>query len=105
MSSDTEENYENDGDILTKRKVKTPRKYKVLLHNDDYTTMEFVVYILQRIFSMSLIQAQATMLEVHEKGTGECGVYSKEIAETKVNQVEKESRQNGHPLRCSYQPE
>jgi ATP-dependent Clp protease adaptor protein ClpS len=80
-----------------------PKMYKVLLHNDDYTTMEFVVYILQAIFHRSAIDAVQIMLHVHKNGIGVAGVYTYEVAETRVAQVEALARQNEFPLRCSIE--
>jgi ATP-dependent Clp protease adaptor protein ClpS len=84
-------------------KVKRPRLYKVVLHNDDYTPMEFVVVLLEQFFSMSREKATQVMLHVHTKGKGVCGVYTREIAETKVAQVNEYSRQNQHPLLCAME--
>lgn len=88
-----------------KPKTKKPRLYKVLLHNDDYTPMEFVVDILQHIFSLQREQAVRVMLNVHQKGLGVCGVYACEIAEMKVKQVLDHARDNQHPLQCTMEPE
>ncbi len=75
-----------------------PSMYKVLLHNDDYTTMEFVVMILSQIFRKSSQESENIMLEVHEKGKGLCGVYTHEIAQTKIQQVTQLAREEGFPL-------
>lgn len=77
--------------------------FKVLLHNDDYTTMEFVVHILMLVFRKSLEEATRIMLNVHRKGIGLCGIYSHEVAETKVETVTRLARENGHPLRCTME--
>ena len=77
--------------------------YRVLLHNDDYTTMEFVVEILVHIFHKSVADATRVMLNVHEKGMGVCGVYTFEVAETKVETVHSIARDNGFPLKCSME--
>ena len=87
----------------TKRKLEKPRLYKVLLHNDDYTTMEFVVYILQSVFHRSEADAVQIMLHVHRSGIGVAGVYTYEVAETRVQQVETLAKQNEYPLRCSFE--
>src|SRR3546814_5185208 len=84
----------------TRAKAKKPSMYKVLLLNDDYTPMEFVVMVLQRFFNMDIEQATQVMLHVHQQGVGVCGVFSYEVAETKVNQVMDAARQNQHPLQC-----
>ncbi|MCJ9429242.1 ATP-dependent Clp protease adapter ClpS [Kordiimonas marina] len=93
--------------LLTKPEVKTkkPSMYKVLLLNDDYTPMEFVVHILQRFFRMTLEEATEVMLHVHQKGVGVCGVFTYEVAETKVNQVLSFARQHEHPLQCTLEKE
>tara|TARA_B100000029_G_scaffold266729_1_gene262608 strand:- start:905 stop:1255 length:351 start_codon:yes stop_codon:yes gene_type:complete len=88
-----------------KPKLKKPRLYRVILVNDDYTPMEFVVFILRRIFRKSREEAVQIMLNVHMKGTGVCGVFTAEIAETKVRQVLNLSRDNEHPLQCTMEPE
>jgi len=85
----------------TKTRLKKPRMYKVLLHNDDYTTMEFVVFILQGIFHHSESEAMQIMLHVHKNGVGVAGVYTREIAETRIAQVEALARKHEYPLRCS----
>ncbi len=93
--------------LLTKPEAKTkkPSMYKVLLLNDDYTPMEFVVHILQRFFRMTMEQATEVMLHVHQKGVGVCGVFTYDVAETKVNQVMSFARQNDHPLQCTLEKE
>ena len=89
----------------TRTKPKKPSQYKVLLLNDDYTPMEFVVYVLQRFFSMTNGQATAIMLNVHQRGVGVCGVYSYEVAEAKATQVMDYARQNEHPLQLQIEKE
>lgn len=86
--------------VLERSKTKPPKLYKVLLLNDDYTTMEFVIEVLQRFFSMGTEHAMQVMLKVHNEGSAVCGVYPKDIAETKVNQVVSHATQHGHPLKC-----
>lgn len=85
--------------------VKMPRMYKVLLLNDDYTPMDFVVLVLTSFFSMAEEKAVQIMLEVHTKGKGVCGVFTRDIAETKVIQVNDFSRSQHHPLLCVMEPE
>ena len=87
----------------TGTETKKPSLYKVLLLNDDYTPMEFVVYVLERIFRKGRDEATQIMLHVHQKGIGVCGVYPFEIAETKVSQVEDVARRNQHPLQCTME--
>jgi ATP-dependent Clp protease adaptor protein ClpS len=89
----------------TKPKTKKPSMYKVLMLNDDYTPMEFVVYVLERFFHKSREDATRIMLHVHQRGVGICGVYSYEVAETKVTQVMDFARQNQHPLQCTLEKE
>jgi ATP-dependent Clp protease adaptor protein ClpS len=84
----------------TKPKVKRPSLYRVLLLNDDYTPMEFVVHVLERFFQKGREDATQIMLHVHQNGVGECGVYTFEVAETKVTQVMDFARKNQHPLQC-----
>lgn len=81
-----------------------PGMYQIVLHNDDYTTMEFVVYVLERVFNKNTAEANHIMLEVHRRGRGVCGVYPFEIAETKVTQVEKLTLKEGFPLKCTMEP-
>ena len=87
----------------TLTKPKKPSQFKVLMLNDDYTPMEFVVIVLKRFFSMDMDQATRVMLHVHQKGVGVCGVFPYEIAETKVNQVMDFAGQNQHPLQCTLE--
>jgi ATP-dependent Clp protease adaptor protein ClpS len=93
--------------LATKPKTKTakPALYKVLLLNDDYTPMEFVVLTLQRYFKMSIEDATRVMLHVHQRGVGVCGIFTYEVAETKVNQVMDFARQHQHPLQCTMEKE
>jgi ATP-dependent Clp protease adaptor protein ClpS len=85
--------------------VKEPPMFKVLLHNDDYTTMEFVVEILMYVFHKTVDDATRIMLNVHQKGIGVCGVYTHDVAETKVETVHRLARENGHPLKCTMESE
>lgn len=87
----------------TERRLQKPRLYKVLLHNDDYTTMEFVVFVLQSIFHRSEAEAVQVMLHVHRNGIGVAGVYTYEVAETKVAQVHALAREHEYPLRASLE--
>ena len=86
-----------------KPKTKRPNLYRVLILNDDYTPMEFVVHVLERFFQKSREQATQIMLHVHRRGVGVCGVYTYEVAETKVTQVMDLARQNQHPLQCTIE--
>ena len=86
--------------LLERSKTKPPSLYKVILLNDDFTTMEFVIEVLQRFFAMGMEQATQVMLKVHNEGAAVCGIYPKDIAETKVQQVVSYAVQHGHPLKC-----
>ncbi len=92
---DLESNVEED--------LQEPPMFKVLLHNDDYTTMEFVVEILEKVFHKSTAEATQIMLHVHRNGVGVCGVYPEEVAETKVEMVHHLARKNGFPLKCTME--
>jgi ATP-dependent Clp protease adaptor protein ClpS len=102
-------NDRDDGrtDLVTKTRPKTkkPSLYKVLLLNDDYTPMEFVVLVLEKFFGKNQDEAYHIMMHVHQKGVGICGVFTYEVAETKVTQVMDFARQNGHPLQCTMEKE
>jgi len=87
----------------TRPQTRKPALYKVILHNDDYTTMQFVIEILESIFLKASADAFRIMMQVHREGQGVCGSYSYEVAETKVAQVHEEARQNGFPLRSSME--
>ncbi len=95
----------NDNNLLTKEKVqlKKPNMYAVIMLNDDYTPMEFVIYILQSVFKKNYEDAKHIMLLIHNEGKGICGLFPLDIAETKANQVLEFSRINQHPLECKVQ--
>lgn len=107
VMSDQPDDFDADiaGQVVTKTQEKTekPSMYKVLLLNDDYTPMEFVTHVLERFFSKSQEDAHQIMLHVHNHGVGVCGVYTYEVAETKVSQVIDFARQNQHPLQCTME--
>jgi len=109
--SNNSDNNNGDGDtgtgVVTKTRPKTkkPSMWRVLLLNDDYTPMEFVVFVLQRFFGMDEQTAAQIMLHVHQKGVGNCGVFPYEVAETKVSQVIDFARENQHPLQCTMEKE
>jgi ATP-dependent Clp protease adaptor protein ClpS len=92
--------FESGTATKTRPRTKRPSLYRVLLLNDDYTPMEFVVLILQEVFNKSREDATRIMLHVHQQGVGECGVYPYEVAETKVTRVMETARKNQHPLQC-----
>ncbi len=89
--------------IKSRPKTRKPAMYKVLMLNDDYTPMEFVVHVLERFFQKSREEATRIMLHVHRRGVGVCGVFTYEVAETKVTQVMDLARQNQHPLQCTIE--
>jgi ATP-dependent Clp protease adaptor protein ClpS len=89
--------------VKTRPKTRKPAMYKVLMLNDDYTPMEFVVHVLERFFQKSREDATRIMLHVHRRGVGVCGVFTYEVAETKVTQVMDLARQNQHPLQCTIE--
>ena len=89
--------------VRAKPKTRKPAMYKVLMLNDDYTPMEFVVHVLERFFSKNRDEATSIMLNVHKRGVGVCGVFTYEVAETKVTQVVDLARQNQHPLQCTIE--
>lgn len=95
------------GDVLTQKKaaLKAPRLFKVLLHNDDFSTMDFVVFILKTVFRKPEAEAQAIMLAVHRQGVGVAGVFTRDVAETKVAQVKALAEREGFPLLCTAEPE
>ena len=95
--------YKEEVITSTEKELKEPPMYKVILHNDDYTTMDFVVQILKTVFNKPHEKAVQIMLEVHKKGYGVCGVYPAEVAETKVAIVHYLARENEFPLKCSME--
>lgn len=105
MSDRTRRKNEEKEDVLTRERVEEPKKFKVILLNDDYTTMEFVIWVLQNVFHHSQAQATRVMLHIHNHGQGVAGIYSREVAETRVAQVEQVAREHGHPLQCIMEPE
>jgi ATP-dependent Clp protease adaptor protein ClpS len=109
MSGDDNRNHDDgpqSGVVIKSRpKTKRPAMFKVLMLNDDYTPMEFVVHVLERFFSKNREEATRIMMHVHQRGVGICGVYTYEVAETKVTQVMDLARQNQHPLQCTIEKE
>src|SRR5688500_18671554 len=100
---------EGDQDVLTRtqseKKTKRPPLYKVLLHNDDYTTQEFVVWVMMEVFLRTEVDATRIMLAVHQSGIGGAGIYPHDVAETKVGKVAELATANGMPLLCTMEPE
>jgi ATP-dependent Clp protease adaptor protein ClpS len=107
MASEPKRREQVDGDVVVQqeRKLARARRYQVVFYNDDYTTKWFVVDVLERFFHMSEATATAFMLVVHQTGRGVAGVYTKDIAETKVEQVHQYAREYGMPLRLTVEPE
>lgn len=101
----SENNNHSEGSVVTESivDVKEPQLYKVLLHNDDYTTMEFVISILENVFHRTANDATQIMLNVHNEGVGVAGIYTKEICETKIAVVHQLAKKNQFPLRCSME--
>ncbi|MDY0122494.1 MAG: ATP-dependent Clp protease adaptor ClpS [Sulfurimonas sp.] len=95
----------SDLETINEISLKHPKRYKVFILNDDYSSMDFVIDVLMSIFHKSYEEAEAIMLEVHKKERGVCGVYTYEIAETKVMQVHKRARENGFPLKATMEEE
>ena len=106
MSDKEESHHDDEGDLAVenaKPKLEKPKMYKVLLLNDDYTPMDFVVMVLEEFFNMGIDRATQVMLNVHTKGVGVCGIFTREIAETKVEMVNQFARANQHPLMCTLE--
>lgn len=94
-----------DFDTILESDLKRPSRYKVILHNDDYTTMDFVVLVLKKFFHKTGEDAERIMFKVHQEGSAVCGAYTYEVAESKVFKVNKFSREHGHPLKCTMEAE
>jgi len=107
MATERPKTGEPDGDLATdeRLRVERPRRYVVVLHNDDYTTMEFVVHVLEKFFHMDETAATKVMLHVHHRGYGIVGTFTRDVAETKAGQVMAYAKEHGHPLRCTAEPE
>lgn len=103
MSNPTGPDYNPYGEVLTEAVLREPPLFRVILHNDDYTTMEFVVAVLCEVFHKNQDEAVRIMLNVHTRGRGDCGVYPAEVAEIKVSVVHGKARAAGYPLRCSLE--
>jgi len=95
--------YDEDLSLRTEKKLEEPKMFRVILHNDHYTTMDFVVEVLVKVFRMPAAKAVQVMMDVHKKGVGICGVYTLDIAVTKVGQVHQMARAREFPLKCSYE--
>jgi ATP-dependent Clp protease adaptor protein ClpS len=106
VSDQPQKSFEDEGEVATDHREKTqkPKQYKVVLHNDNYTTMEFVIDVLMKFFHKNETEATHIMLTVHHKGTGVAGVYTKDVAETKVHQVTGYAQDHGMPLKVTSEP-
>lgn len=102
---DTDRRLDEDTQILTRKRLKRPPLYRVIFHNDDYTTRDFVVMVLQRYFHKARAEATSIMLHIHTRGKGIAGVYPYDLAATKIAQVEQLAQQNQMPLRLTMEPE
>jgi len=99
-----DEDCDEKAGVATAQKVVPPSMYKVLMHNDDYTTMEFVILCLKKFFNKTDDEAHSVMLKIHTSGVGMCGIYTHEVAESKSQKVMNYARREGHPLKLSFEP-
>lgn len=104
-NNDTNQSSQGEGQVATaqKEELKRPSMYKVMMLNDDYTTMEFVIHVLMKFFAKTYDESHAIMLKVHHEGQAICGIYTFEVAETKSQKVNKYARSKGHPLKCQIE--
>jgi ATP-dependent Clp protease adaptor protein ClpS len=105
MSDPRDPRKQGEVDVEERQKTAVPKRFRVIFHNDDYTTMEYVVEVLRRFFHKSETEALHIMLTVHKKGSAIAGVYPRDVAETKVAEVMLDARENGHPLLVTAEPE
>jgi ATP-dependent Clp protease adaptor protein ClpS len=105
MSNERDPRHREDVETEERQKTAVPKRYRVIFHNDDYTTMEYVVEVLRRFFHKTEAEALHIMLTVHKKGRAVAGVYPRDVAETKVAEVMRDARENGHPLLVTAEPE
>jgi len=105
MSDPKNPDRDEDIEVEERQKTAVPKRYKVIFHNDDYTTMEYVVGVLRRFFHRTETEALHIMLTVHKKGRAVAGIYPRDVAETKVAEVMRDARENGHPLLLTAEPE
>lgn len=105
VSANSQEKGQEGTQVIERTEVRLPKLQKVIMHNDDYTTMEFVIAVLKRFFHKSEAEAQSLMMKVHQDGKATCGIFTKEVAESKIIQVTRYAKENGHPLRLSMEEE
>ena len=105
MSDPKNPDRDEDIEVEERQKTAVPKRYKVIFHNDDYTTMEYVIGVLRRFFHRTETEALHIMLTVHKKGRAVAGIYPREVAETKVAEVMRDAREHGHPLLVTAEPE
>ena len=105
MPNERDPRQNEDVETEERKKTAVPKRYKVIFHDDDYTTMEYVVEVLRRFFHKNETEALHIMMTVHKKGRGIAGVYPRDVAETKVADVVRDAREHGHPLRLTAEPE
>ncbi len=103
MAAGSGDNFDGGVKLESRKKVKEPDLYRVILHNDNYTTMDFVVEVLMKVFRMPAAKATQVMLDVHKKGAGICGTYTYDIAVTKVEEVHLLAKEKQFPLKCTYE--
>ena len=103
-NNDGQTRRDEKSEVLTRRRLKRPPLYRVIFHNDDYTTGDFVVMALMRFFHLTHSESTTLMLQVHTQGKGVCGIYTRDVAETKAELVNQAARDNGHPLLCEVEP-
>lgn len=100
---ETDESFESELEVKPESKLAEPKMYRVIMHNDHYTTMEFVVEVLMKVFHKPGAEATKIMLDIHKKGLGICGVYTYDIAVTKISEVHKLAKKSQYPLKCSFE--
>ena len=100
---DFEYSRETEGDLSTHDEVREPKMFRVIMHNDHYTTMEFVVETLMQVFHKDEPEAYRIMMDIHQQGAGNCGIFTLDIAMSKIAEVHRRAREKGHPLKCSHE--
>lgn len=105
VPTNSQEKGQENTQVIERTQVRLPKMQKVLMHNDDYTTMEFVIAVLKRFFHKSEDEAHSLMMKVHNEGKAICGIFTKEVAESKIIQVTRYAKENGHPLKLSMEEE